>query len=129
MKDADAPRTGKPLKPYSPACERNQGPILEVLQDWLSSSRQVLEIGSGTGQHAVHFAAALPHLSWQCSDREENLDGIRRWLDEAALPNTAAPLHLDVTGTWPSGRYDALFTANTLHIMGWAAVEDRKSVV
>ena len=83
----------------------------------------MLEIGSGTGQHAVHFAAAMPSLDWQCSDRAEQLPGIRAWLAEAALPNTPAPLELDVTGVWPHAHYDAVFSANTLHIMGWPEVE------
>ncbi len=83
----------------------------------------MLEIGSGTGQHAVHFAAALPQLTWQTSDREENLPGIRAWLAEAALPNTPAPLLLDVTGAWPDATFDALFSANTLHIMAWPEVQ------
>ncbi|MGH8083645.1 MAG: DUF938 domain-containing protein [Lysobacter sp.] len=116
-------------KPFSPACERNREPILAVLRDHFSGVRQVLEVGSGTGQHAVHFAAAMPWLSWQCSDRTEHLSGIRAWLDEAALPNTPAPLELDVDrGPWPrarsgDGRFDAVFSANTLHIMGWRSVE------
>jgi len=110
-------------KPFAPACERNRDPILEVLRDAFARCTRVLEIGSGTGQHAVHFAAAMPWLTWQCSDRAENLPGIRAWLDEAALPNTPAPVELDVTGRWPSARYDAVFSANTLHIMGWAEVE------
>lgn len=83
----------------------------------------MLEIGSGTGQHAVHFAAALPQLTWQSSDRAENLPGIRAWLDEADLPNTPPPLTLDVTGPWPTGPFDAVFSANTLHIMAWQEVE------
>jgi hypothetical protein len=82
----------------------------------------VLEIGSGTGQHAVHFATALPHLVWQTSDRVRNLAGIRAWLAEATLPNAPAPLALDVTGSWPASRYDAIFSANTLHIMAWDEV-------
>lgn len=110
-------------KPFSPACERNREPILAVLRDTLGDCRQVLEIGSGTGQHAVHFAAALPWLNWQCSDRADQLPGIRQWLDEAALPNTPAPLEFDVGGRWPAGRYDAVFSANTLHIMGWPQVQ------
>jgi len=109
-------------KPYAPACERNREPILEVLRTHFADRRHVLEIGSGTGQHAVHFAAALPHLVWQTSDRGGNLPGIRAWLAEADLANTPAPLVLDVTGSWPSSRYDAVFTANTLHIMGWDEV-------
>jgi cyclopropane fatty-acyl-phospholipid synthase-like methyltransferase len=83
----------------------------------------VLEIGSGTGQHAVFFAAALPGTTWQTSDVEENLPGIRLWLQEAALPNLPAPLTLDVNGPWPDTRFDAAFTANTLHIMSWPEVE------
>jgi cyclopropane fatty-acyl-phospholipid synthase-like methyltransferase len=110
-------------KPYSPSSERNREPILAVLRNWLANRRHVLEIGSGTGQHAVHFAAALPHLIWQSSDRAANLAGIRQWLDEASLPNTPSPLELDVMGTWPSDRYDAIFSANTLHIMAWPEVE------
>ncbi len=110
-------------KPHAPACERNQDVILAVLRDHFSDRRQVLEIGSGTGQHAVHFAAALPHLRWQTADREENLPGIRLWLDEAQLANTPPPLALDVNHPWPPGRYDAVFSANTLHIMSWPEVE------
>ncbi|HET6804930.1 MAG TPA: DUF938 domain-containing protein [Frateuria sp.] len=109
-------------KPFAPACERNREPILAVLREAFASCRRVLEIGSGTGQHAAHFAAAMPWLSWQCSDRAAQLPGIRAWLDEAGLPNTPAPIELDVTGTWPATRYDAVFSANTLHIMGWAEV-------
>jgi cyclopropane fatty-acyl-phospholipid synthase-like methyltransferase len=110
-------------KPYSPASERNREPILAVLRRWFTDRQRVLEIGSGTGQHAVHFATAMPHLVWQSSDRAENLPGIRNWLDEAALPNTPSPLEFDVTGDWPSDRYDAIFSANTLHIMSWPEVE------
>lgn len=110
-------------KPFAPACERNRDPILDVLREAFAPCRCVLEIGSGTGQHAVHFAAAMPWLQWQCSDRATQLPGIRQWLDEAALPNTPAPLALDVAGAWPTHRYDAVFSANTLHIMGWPEVE------
>lgn len=111
-------------KPYSPSCERNRDPILEVLRVHLSEARSVLEIGSGTGQHAMHFAAAMPWLQWQCSDRAEHLPGIGAWLDEAGLPNTPAPVELDVAhGSWPPTDFDAVFTANTLHIMGWEEVE------
>lgn len=109
-------------KPHSPACERNREPILDVLRDRLGDRRHVLEIGSGTGQHAVHFAAAMPHLIWQTSDRAQNLPGIRAWLDEAALPNTPVPLELDVGGGWPAASFDAVFSANTLHIMAWDEV-------
>ena len=110
-------------KPFSPACERNQDPILAVLRRRFAGRRRVLEIGSGTGQHAVHFAAALPQLRWQTSDVAGNLAGIRMWLDEAGLPNAPAPLALDVNGGLPAGDFDAVFTANTLHIMSWPEVE------
>lgn len=112
-------------KPYAPSCDRNREPILAVLREQFAGRRRVLEIGSGTGQHAVHFAAAMPPLTWQTSDREEVLPGLRLWLDEAALPNTPAPLALDVAASWPlpAEPYDAVFSANTLHIMGWPEVE------
>jgi len=85
----------------------------------------VLEIGSGTGQHAVYFAAALPHLVWQTADLPAHHAGMRMWLDEAALPNVLPPLALDVRrDDWHGGRYDAVFSANTLHIMGWPEVAD-----
>jgi cyclopropane fatty-acyl-phospholipid synthase-like methyltransferase len=110
-------------KPFAPACERNRDPILAVLRRQFADRRRVLEIGSGTGQHAVYFAAALPWLTWQCSDVAENLPGIRLWLEDAGLPNTPPPLALDVHGTWPACSPDAVFSANTLHIMGWGEVE------
>lgn len=113
-----------PEKPFAPSCERNREPILAVLREWYAPCARVLEIGSGTGQHAVHFAAALPHLIWQCSDRAEQLPGMRLWLDEAALANTPAPLALDVeSGPWPTQRFDAMFSANTAHIMSWEQVQ------
>jgi len=111
-------------KPFSPACERNREPILAVLRRFFADRKTVLEIGSGSGQHAVHIAAAMPELSWQCSDRGECLAGIRRWLDEAQLANTPAPLLLDVSASqWLSVRYAAAYSANTLHIMSWGEVE------
>lgn len=110
-------------KPDTPSCARNREPILAVLARHFADRRAVLEIGSGSGQHAIHFAAALPHLAWQTSDRRQNLEGIRAWLGEAALPNTPPPLELDVTGAWPAQCFDAIFSANTLHIMGWSEVE------
>lgn len=110
-------------KPFSPACERNQDAILAVLRAHFADRMQVLEIGSGTGQHAVHFAPALPQLIWQTSDVPANLPGIRQWLSEARHPNTPPPLTFDINGTPPEGRYDAVFSANTLHIMGWSEVQ------
>ena len=109
-------------KPFSPACERNRDPILTVLRERFADRTRVLEIGSGTGQHAAHFAAALPHLIWQTSDVAAQLPGIRLWLAEAQLPNTPEPLAFDVNQAWPAGLFDAIFSANTLHIMGWDEV-------
>src|SRR5215469_11306378 len=99
-------------KPYAEACERNRDPILALLRRHFADRRRVLEIGSGTGQHAVHFAASLPQLGWQCSDCAGNLPGIRLWLDEFALANTPAPLELDVNQRhWPAARFDAVYSA------------------
>jgi SAM-dependent methyltransferase len=118
-----------PDRPYAPSCDRNRDPILSVLQRHFADRRHVLELGSGTGQHAAYFAAAMPWLRWQCSDRADALPGIGQWLDEAALANTPAPVPLDVAiGPWPrvdegDDRFDAAFSANTLHIMGWPEVE------
>jgi len=110
-------------KPHAPACERNRDPILAVLHDWFAPCGKVLEIGSGTGQHAVYFAGALPHLTWQASDRADNIPGITAWLAEAKLANTPPALALDVNGPWPPGPFDAIFSAHTLHIMAWPDVE------
>lgn len=111
-------------KPYSASCDRNREPILEVLRKYFADRRAVLEIGSGTGQHAVHFAQALPHLVWQTSDLAETHAGIRAWIDAARLPNLRAPLLLDVSAAdWPAQRFDAVFSANTLHIMSWPEVQ------
>ncbi|MBA0902155.1 MAG: DUF938 domain-containing protein [Candidatus Nitrotoga sp.] len=112
------------MKPYSEACEKNQSAILEVLQDVLSRQHHVLEIASGTGQHAVHFGRALPHLTWQTSELPHNHAGIRAWLDEAALPNVLPPVALDVTDAhWPAGVVEAIFNANTVHIVSEPEVE------
>ena len=110
-------------KTFSPACERNQEPILAVLREHFAERTRVLEIGSGTGQHAVHFARALPQLIWQTSDVPAHLNGIREWLADAALANTPPPLAFDINGAPPEGRFDAIFSANTLHIMGWPEVQ------
>lgn len=111
-------------KPYAESCEQNRDPILAVLREVFADRSYVLEIGSGTGQHAVYFGAELPHLRWQTADVPVNHPGIRLWLEEAALPNVLPPIALDVNQkNWRNGRYDAVFSANTLHIMGWPEVE------
>ena len=112
------------MKPYSTSCDENRDPILSVIQPILADCSHVLEIGSGTGQHAVYFAQKLPHLVWYTSDCVENHDGITKWLDEAGLDNTRGPLDLNVsTSEWPHLTLDAVFSANTLHIMHWTDVE------
>lgn len=105
-------------KPYSESCDENCGPILSVLQPVVANCQAVLELGSGTGQHAVYFARQMPHLVWHTSDREEYHPGIRQWLNDAGLDNTRQPIVLDVLrSTWPDLSVDAIFTANTAHIM------------
>jgi len=113
------------MKPYAESCDQNREPILDVLRPLFSTCSAVLEIGSGTGQHAVYFAARLPHLYWIPSDREENLPGIALWREEADLPNVQEPLELDVTQkNWPQVDVQAVFSANTTHIMSWQQVQD-----
>lgn len=108
----------------APACRRNRDPILAVLRGYFEDRARVLEIGSGTGQHAEYFARALPHLTWQASDRAENLPGIGLRLERAGFANAPPPIAFDVNAAeWPAGGYDAVFSANTLHIMGWGEVE------
>jgi cyclopropane fatty-acyl-phospholipid synthase-like methyltransferase len=108
----------------SEACERNKGPILRILASAFAHSRRVLEIGSGTGQHAVHFATHLPHLLWQPSDTGEYLTGLRERIAHEGPPNLRPVIELDVRDLpWEVEPVDAIFTANTLHIMGWAAVK------
>ncbi|AKH21537.1 DUF938 domain-containing protein [Sedimenticola thiotaurini] len=112
------------MKPYSESCEQNREPILSVIQPLFADLTQILEIGSGTGQHAVYFAARMPHLVWHTSDCAEYHAGIRLWLEEAALPNVRPPLHLDVARSdWPTLGVDGVFSANTAHIMHWPEVE------
>ena len=105
-------------KPFSQSCENNKDPILQVISTVFTQPTTVWEIGSGTGQHACYFAGHLPHIEWQPTDRNGNIPGIRLWREEAQLANLKPPLTLDVTDTeWPCNSIDALFTANTLHIM------------
>lgn len=111
-------------KPFADSCAENRAPILAVLKPRLSQARSLLEIGSGTGQHAVYFAPELPQLYWQTSDLDENHPGICAWLEEAGLDNVGRPISLDVVeDAWPAGPYDAAFSANTAHIMPEPAVE------
>ena len=111
-------------KPYADACDRNQEPIFSVIGPLFSDRKAVLEIGSGTGQHAVYFAKRLPKLIWYTSDLEECHTGIKLWLEEADLANTRPPAILDVNqAIWPMLNVDAVFSANTLHIFHWPEVK------
>jgi cyclopropane fatty-acyl-phospholipid synthase-like methyltransferase len=112
------------MKPFSESCEQNKQPILEILRKEFANAQRVLEIGSGTGQHAVYFAAEFPHLTWQTSDVAEYHPGILAWQADAKLKNIQSPLILNVAeDSWPDTQYDAVFSANTVHIMGWPEVE------
>ncbi len=111
--------------PFSQACENNKGPILKVLRRHLDGSRTVLEIGGGTGQHAEHFARNLPHVRWQSSDVPDALDALNRRIRAAGLANLPDAVALDVDRPpGPGARFDAVFTANSLHIMGVPSVEN-----
>lgn len=118
------------MLPYSPAADRNKDVILERLTEVFSGHRRILEIGSGNGQHAIHVTNALPHLTWQCSDLEENVAGIAARLEAEGNERTPAPLAIDVARpplpvptADQEDAFDGLFTANTLHIMSFAHVE------
>jgi cyclopropane fatty-acyl-phospholipid synthase-like methyltransferase len=106
-------------KGFSPSCDRNQQVIIEQLALYFENAKQVLEIGSGTGQHAVFFAQRLPHVTWHTSDMLENHDSIKAWMDEAQLSNLVAPFEFHFgKHAWPEQlSLDAIFTANTTHIM------------
>ncbi|MEY8252742.1 MAG: DUF938 domain-containing protein, partial [Colwellia sp.] len=113
-------------KPFSQACENNKRPILNILSQVFSETNHVLEIGSGTGQHAVFFGQHLPHLTWQTSDLSINHQGINVWLAEATLANVQRPIAIDLNNAWPisetTPQMDGLYTANTLHIISWPLV-------
>ncbi|GAB7537653.1 DUF938 domain-containing protein [Burkholderia sp. 3C] len=112
-----------PERLHAPAAERNREPILAVLHEVLPAQGIVLEIASGSGQHAVHFAAALPHLAWQPTDPDPDaLASIAAWSADAALPNLLAPRQLDVRAdTWPLDAADAVVCINMIHIAPWDA--------
>lgn len=110
-------------KPFSQACENNKTFILPILLESFQRSKTLIEIGSGTGQHAVYFAKNMPWLSWQTSDVVENHQGIKQWLNEFPANNLHDPIVLDLNAPWSVTKIDAIYTANTLHIVSWHLVE------
>ncbi len=111
------------MLPFSTACERNKDPILEVLRIRFADRAQVLEIGSGTGQHAVHFARALTHLTWHPTEQLAYLPDLAERIKLEGPDNLRVPTLLEVRqAVWPLRSVDAVFTANTLHIMSWPEV-------
>lgn len=110
-------------KPFSAACEKNSGVIASELSRVFINTQSVLEIGSGTGQHAAYFSRRLKHLVWQTSDVLNNHAGINAWVNDASLDNLLAPIVFDVTQEQElDKKYDAVFMSNTLHIMPWLVV-------
>ncbi len=110
-------------KPYSESCDQNREPIKRVFEQFVDGRNTVLEIGSGTGQHAVYFAAQFAGLLWQTSDLIENHQAIQAWIVDSGLDNVFSPIELDSRGDWPEQQYDLLYSANTVHIMSSDAVE------
>lgn len=105
-------------KPFSQACENNKEPILDVLDRVLVSSKKLLEIGSGTGQHAAYFAPRLTHLQWHTSDMPANHSGIKAWIEDVSVKNLHQPMAFTIgINDWLLGHFDAVYTANTTHIM------------
>jgi len=109
-------------KPYAESCDQNQQPIGVILDQFINGYKTVLEIGSGTGQHAVYFSSLFTGLTWQTSDLKEHHQGIQAWIDGSKLDNVLPPIELDVTNDWPDIQYDLIYSANTVHIMSVEAV-------
>ena len=112
------------MKQHSESCIQNQSPILNIIKPLLVNTSTVLEIGSGTGQHAVFFAKQMPHLTWQASDQSQYLPSVNAWINEANLDNLPSAIELDVTEPWVNTKVEAVFSANTAHIMNWEMVVD-----
>ncbi|MDW3095327.1 MAG: DUF938 domain-containing protein [Gammaproteobacteria bacterium] len=110
-------------KPFAPAAKENSNAILDVLKQEFKNTNTVLEIGSGTGQHAAYFSQHLSHLNWQASDKQEMLAGIAMWLNDKNLDNALTPIELDVNLNWPQQHYDGAYAANIAHILHWNEIE------
>lgn len=115
-------------RPFSQACENNQEPIRLVLDDYFESGGSLLEIGSGTGQHAYYMSKHYSQLTWHTSDVKENLPGIEAWVQQSLREgngeNIKSPMQLDInSATWKQEKLDFIYSANTVHIMSWTEVE------
>ena len=109
--------------PFSQACENNKQPIYEVLSRHLQGTERLLEIGGGTAQHAEYFSKLFPGVAWQSSEIPANLETLNQRIDRAGLPNLPSGIALDVNDdSWPVEKFDAIFSANTLHIMASVSV-------
>lgn len=112
-------------KPYSQSSEENKEVIYQVIKPIFNQKKHVLEVASGTGQHAVYFAEKMPYLTWQTSDLIESHSGIKQWMKSVNLPNILPPLELNVSEKqWPNTLYDGVFSANSFHIMSKQNVTD-----
>ncbi len=112
------------MKQYSESCRQNKEPILSTIKPLLTNTTSVLEIGSGTGQHAVYFAEHMPYLRWQASDQSQYLPSVNAWINDANFDNLPNAIELDVTQSWPQVKVESIFSANTVHIMSWEMVVD-----
>lgn len=110
-----------PEKPYALSCDKNSAPILEVLKDYLPGHHALLEVGAGTGQHAVFMAPHFKELTWTLADLQDRHEGIQMWLKDFPRANVEGPVEYEVgKDPLPEGDFDVVFTANTLHIMPWS---------
>ena len=107
-------------KPYAESSEQNKQVIFDTIQSYIKGD--VLEIGSGTGQHAIYFAGQLPDVRWQTTERAQNLAGVVSWINDSGLKNLPSPIELEALGEWPDYQYDLIYSANCFHIMSADAV-------
>ena len=110
------------MRKFSQACEQNKEPILNILKQVFKNNKKILEIGSGTGQHAAYFSRHLPHIIWQPSDLKEYHSSIESWMEED-ITNIEKPIELDISQhPWPSVFVDGIFVANVFHIISWEVI-------
>ncbi len=109
-----------PEKPYAISCDRNSAPILEVLKEYLKDYKKLVEMGAGTGQHAIYMAPHFPELEWYLLDQKDRHEGIKTWLHDFPRANVKGPIEYSIgENDWPISDCDVVFTSNTLHIVSW----------